>query len=118
VTTVQRTASRKTTAPTWNEYFTESGMPLAVSPDTPSVLRMSGSALARLAPRPMNSDCITKPAVRCEVSSLSATKARNGSIDTLIDASSTQRRLAAIHNEVDVGMMNSAIDARIAPVRK
>ena len=30
--TVQSTASRKTTAPTWNEYFTVSGMPLAVFP--------------------------------------------------------------------------------------
>ena len=118
MTTVQSTASRNTTAPTWKEYFTVSGMPLAVLPDTPSLLRMSGSALARLAPMPMNSDCMTKPAVRCDVFSLSATKARNGSIEMLIEASSTQSRLAAIQSELDVGMTNRAIDARIAPVRK
>jgi hypothetical protein len=33
VNTVQSTASRNTTAPAWNEYFTDSGMPLAVLPD-------------------------------------------------------------------------------------
>ena len=118
VTTVQSTASRNTTAPTWNEYFTVSGIPLAVFPATPSLLSTNGSAFAKLAPRPMNSDCITKPAVRCEVFSLSATNARNGSIETLIDASSTHSRLAAIQSVVDVGMMNSAIDAKIAPTRK
>ena len=118
VITVQSTASRNTTAPIWKEYFTESGIPLAVLPATPSLLMMNGSALARLAPMPMNSDCMTKPFVRCDVSSLSATKARNGSIDMLIEASSTQSRLAAIQREVDVGMTNRAIEARIAPVRK
>jgi hypothetical protein len=50
--------------------------------------------------------------------SLSATKARKGSIEMLMEASSTQRNVAAIHRVVDVGMMNSAMEARIAPVRK
>jgi hypothetical protein len=67
---------------------------------------------------PMKSDCITKPAVRCVTSSLSATKARNGSIETLIDASSTQSSPAAIQSVPEVGMKNRAIEARIAPTRK
>ena len=67
---------------------------------------------------PMNSDCITKPAVRCDASSLSATNARNGSIEMLIDASRIQSSAAAIQSVLDVGMKKSAIDARIAPVRK
>ena len=33
VTTVHTTAARKTTAPILNEYSTESGMPLAITPD-------------------------------------------------------------------------------------
>ena len=36
VTTVQITQRRKTSAPAWNEYFTDSGIPLAVLPATPS----------------------------------------------------------------------------------
>ena len=67
---------------------------------------------------PIMSDCITKPCVRCDTGSLSATKARKGSIEMLIDASRTQSRLAAISRLVDVGMTKSAIDARTAPVRK
>ena len=35
VAIVQSTASRNATAPTWNEYFTVSGMPLGVAPTTP-----------------------------------------------------------------------------------
>ena len=118
VATVHSTHTRKTRAPAWNEYFTDSGMPLAVLPLTPSCPSTYGSALARLAPMPMKSDCITKPDVRCSGGSLSATNARNGSIEMLIDASSTHSRLAAIHSVVDIGMMKSASEARMAPVRK
>jgi hypothetical protein len=67
---------------------------------------------------PMKSACITNPDVRCDGGSLSATNARNGSIEMLIDASRIHSSDAAIQSEVDVGMMNSAIDARMAPVRK
>jgi hypothetical protein len=95
-----------------------SGMPLAVAPSTPSQRSSQGSALAMLAPTPMKNDCITKPAVRCWTLSLSATKARNGSIEMLMEASRIQSRLAAIHSEVEVGMKKSATEARIAPVRK
>ena len=93
-------------------------MPLAVLPMTPNLPSTNGSALAKLAPMPIISDCIRKPAVRCDDESLSATKARNGSIETLIEPSRIQSRLAAIQSELDVGMKNSAIEARIAPVRK
>jgi len=62
--------------------------------------------------------CITNPAVRWDTASLSATNARNGSIEMLMDASRIQSSVAAIHSALDVGMTNSAIDARMAPVRK
>ena len=116
--TVQRTARKKTAAPSWKEYFTESGIPLSVLPVTPIQLKRKGSALARLAPTPMKNDCITKPAVRWLGLSLSATKARKGSIEMLMEASRIQSRLAAIHSVLDVGMTKSAIEARTAPVRK
>ena len=93
-------------------------MPLGVLPTTPIFVSTNGIALAKLAPMPIISDCITKPAVRCDATSLSATNARNGSIEMLIEPSRIQSRLAAIHSDEEVGMMNSAIDARIAPVRK
>src|SRR3989442_8752259 len=57
VTTVHSTARKKTTAPTWKEYFTESGTPLDVLPCTPNQLNNSGKAFARLAPTPMKNDC-------------------------------------------------------------
>src|SRR5262249_34853824 len=116
--TVQSTATRNTAAPIWNEDFTQSGIPPALLDVTPRRLKSNGRPFARLAPTPMKNDCITKPAVRCDASSLSATNARNGSIEMLIDASRIQRRVAAIQSAVDVGMMKSAIEARIAPVRK
>ena len=99
--TVQSTARRNTAAPIWNEYFTVSGIAArACSPATPKhCVSMHGSASARLAPMPMNSLCITKPVRRCASVSLSATKARNGSIEMLIDASSIQSRPAAIQSE-------------------
>ena len=118
MTTVHSTHRRKTAAPTWKEYFTESGIPLAVLPDTPIQLRRKGSAFARLAPMPMKNDCITNPAVRWLTGSLSATKARKGSIEMLMDASRIQRSVAAIQRALDVGMMKSAVEARMAPVRK
>jgi hypothetical protein len=93
-------------------------MPLGVVPSTPSQRKNSGSALARLAPIPMKNDCMTKPAVLCVVSSLSATKARNGSIEMLMDASRIQRSEAAIHSVLEVGIKKSAIDEKIAPIRK
>ena len=118
VTIVHSTARKNTTAPTWNECFTDSGTPLAVLPCTPNQLNTSGRALARLAPTPMKNDCITNPVVRWDTASLSATNARNGSIEMLMDASSIQSSVAAIHSALEVGMTNSAIDASTAPVRK
>src|SRR5690348_7878151 len=38
VSTVQSTAARKTIAPILNEYSTESGMPVAITPTTPSAV--------------------------------------------------------------------------------
>jgi hypothetical protein len=67
---------------------------------------------------PMKNDCMTKPAVRWSVSSLSATKARNGSIETLIEASRIQSSPAAIQRSPESGMKKRATLARMAPVRK
>ncbi len=93
-------------------------MPLSVLPSTPSQLKRKGRTLAMLAPIPMKNDCITNPAVRCEGTSLSATKARNGSIETLMEASRIHNRPAAIHSALDVGMKKRATDEKIAPMRK
>ncbi len=67
---------------------------------------------------PMKNDCMTKPAVRWSVLSLSATKARNGSIETLIEASRIQSSPAAIQSVGESGMKKSATLARMAPMRK
>ncbi len=85
---------------------------------TPAAVRMSGSALASVWPTPMKKLCMTKPVVRCSTGSLSATKARNGSIVMLIEASRIQSSPAAIHTVDESGMKKSATLARIAPTRK
>ena len=70
---------------------------------------------AKVAPSPMKKLCITKPVVRCRSFSLSATNARNGSMLTLMLASSIHSRPAAIQSDDDVGMMNSAMLEQMAP---
>ena len=52
------------------------------------------------------------------IGSLSATKARNGSWVVLTLASSSQSSVAATQTDGDDGMMNSTIEARIAPMVK
>ena len=49
---------------------------------------------------------------------MSATNARKGSIEMLIDASRIHSSVAAIQRPRESGMKKSAIDARMAPVRK
>ncbi|MNV49591.1 hypothetical protein D3C71_1415510 [compost metagenome] len=50
--------------------------------------------------------------------SWSPTKARNGSIDTLIDASSTHSVPAAIHSVGELGITSSASVVSTAPIMK
>ena len=74
--------------------------------------------LAATAPVPMRKLCIAKPVVRCSDGRLSPTKARNGSIEKLIEASLIQSILAATHSVGECGMNSSASYAGMAPPRK
>ena len=58
------------------------------------------------------------PAVRCSSGSISATNARNGSMETLMEASNTHSSPAATHKAGELGTISRASDARIAPTRK
>ena len=77
-----------------------------------------GMAEATTAPSPMNTLWMAKPRVRCPSGNRSATKARNGSMETLMEASSTQRAEAAIHSAELEGMSRSISELRMAPTRK
>ena len=70
------------------------------------------------APNPIKKVYAAKPAVRCESGSLSPTKARNGSMDILMDASNTHNNVAAIHNTPDCGIKNNAMAENTAPIKK
>ena len=80
---------------------------------------MYGSRLATTAPTPMKKLCIAI-AARCAArgGSWSPTKARNGSIEMLIDASSIHSMPAAIHSAGEFGITNSASVVSTAPTRK
>ena len=61
---------------------------------------------------------MANPIVRWFSGKLSPTKARKGSIETLIEASIIQSIPAAIHKVGELGMKNKAAEAKIAPARK
>ncbi len=63
-----------------------------------------GMADATTAPRPMKMLCMANPLVRWSSGSISATKARNGSMLMLMDASRIQSSPAAIHSTDEFGM--------------
>src|SRR6186713_2868860 len=73
---------------------------------------------ASTAPSPMNKLCIAKPRGRSPGGSKSATNARNGSIEMLIDASRIQSNPAAIQSVLEFGIAISASELRIAPTKK
>ncbi len=77
-----------------------------------------GRAEATTAPRPMKRLCMAKPRVRWSSGRRSATKARNGSMLTLMEASRIQSRPAAIQSTPELGMSRSAAELSRAPVRK
>ena len=102
-----------------NDSRTVVGMVPGVLAATPNqFVSIHGIADAITAPSPMKRLCIAKPRVRSAGGSRSATNARNGSMEMLIDASRIHSRPAAIHSALDVGMTISAIELRIAPTRK
>jgi hypothetical protein len=73
---------------------------------------------ATTAPAPMKKLCMAKPVVRCTEGRLSPTKARNGSIEMLMEASMIHSIPAATHSAGELGMATRASEARMAPVRK
>jgi hypothetical protein len=93
-------------------------MPSTGTLDTPMWEKMVGSSEAITAPQPMKKVCIAKPAVCCETSSLSPTKARNGSIDTLIAASIIHSTATAIHRRRNSASGTGRIAASSAPRKK
>ena len=74
--------------------------------------------LATTEPTPMKKLCIAKPFGRCAGGSWSPTKARNGSIATLIEASRIHSMPAAIHSAGTLGKANRASEASTAPATK
>ena len=96
---VKRMEVNKTKAPIPNAYLTESGTtPGAAVLVAPSSVINQGRFEATQVPMPMIRVWITNPKERCDSGSLSATKARKGSIDTLMEASKIQSAPAAIQS--------------------
>ncbi len=120
VKTVNRTALIKATAPTVKDTRTNSGMalPLPAPPGGSTRCNSKGRYEAATLPTPIKKLCMVNPRARCSSGSMSATKARNGSMLILMEASRIQRRPAAIHNAELNGMRTRAHELRIAPVRK
>ncbi len=81
-------------------------------------VKSQGSMEATTAPVPMKKLCMANPVTRCAAGRLSPTKARNGSIEMLMDASMIQSIPAATHRAGEFGMMISASDASRAPTKK
>ncbi len=81
-------------------------------------VKSQGSAEAMTAPVPMKKLCIAKPVVRCSEGRLSPTKARNGSMLMLMEASMIQSMPAATQRVGELGIMTSAAEEKIAPMRK
>src|ERR1041385_258176 len=102
-----------------NDSRTVVGIVPAALPATPNQLVIiHGSAEAITAPDPMKKLCIAKPRVRSDAGSRSATNARNGSMEILIEASRIQSSPAAIQRPLDIGIAMSAQELRMAPTRK
>ncbi len=66
----------------------------------------------------MKNVCVAKPVVLCEGGNLSPTKALKGSIEILIEASSTHNNNAAIQSTLACGIKNNATDESTAPTKK
>src|SRR5688500_12075701 len=82
------------------------------------LVKTQGRKEATIAPMPMKKLCKAKPRVRWEGGSLSPTKARKGSMLTLMEASMIQSTPTAIHSVEEFGIISSAMDAKMAPMPK
>ena len=105
------------TAPSMNEPTTQYGMPASVAPEM-IFWKKKSERLARVMPRPVKNDWARKPLPSWDGGSLSAMKARYGSIAVLLLASSSHSRMTAIHTAVTNGNRNRHRLQPIAPIRK
>ena len=119
VSTVYSTAPKNAAAPTMNDRRTVAGIvPGALAATPNQLVSIHGIAEAITAPNPMKMLCMAKPRVRSCGGSRSATNARNGSIEILIEASRIQSSPAAIHRALEYGIAIRASELNIAPIRK
>ena len=116
--TVHSTDSRNTTAPTRNEYRTDSGTPFDGLRRDSRVVQHPGQHVGERRAQADEEALHQKAGGRWLSGSLSATKARNGSMLTLTPASSTHSSVAATQSAGDAGMANRTRDAIIAPTVK
>ena len=93
-------------------------MPKAASLRTPKWVKMLGRSEARTAPKPIRILWVVKPMSRCSLGNLSATSARNGSMEILIEASRIHNMPAAIHKDEEEGIQKSAKQESTAPKKK
>ncbi len=70
---------------------------------------MYGNNEAITAPSPIKKVWVAKPVVLCDGGSLSPTNARKGSMEILMDASSTHNNVAAIQSTVDCGIKKALL---------
>src|SRR5690606_30155159 len=96
--TVYRILNIKTNAPMAKAILTDIGTtPEGAASLTPSLEIIQGRLLATQVPIPMINVWTTNPYERWESGNLSATKARKGSMEILMDASKIHKNPAAIH---------------------
>ena len=123
VKTVQAIAQNSATPPAQKLHFTVSGnWPSAATLETPSSPRRYGKIAATTAPAPIKAVCTAYPVACCVLSSMSPTKARNGSIAILRLASRIHSRAAANNRGAAKvgasGIRKSESAASSAPVMK
>ena len=103
-------------APKKNEAKTQVGN-LPVFPIN-IIGKINKETFANVCPKPVKKLCAWKPVGCCEVSSLSAIKARYGSIAVLLPASNNHNKPTAIHKARLKGKRKRAILQSIAPIKK
>ena len=117
---VHNTLASENTAPVRNAAMTMCGMwlSLVASLFMPNSTSSDGVRYASVWPSPVNALWVRKPSECWAGASLSLTKARYGSIVTLLAASRIHSKLAAIHKVGLNGMTNRPRLHKIAPIRK
>ena len=112
-----RTVAIEQTEPSMNEPTTQYGMPASVAPVMKD-WKTNSETLASVMPKPVKKLCARKPLASCCGGSLSAMKARYGSIAVLLLMSSSHRSSTAIQTAATNGNRNRQMLQPIAPMRK